>query len=80
MSDKTSAEIFGLIFNLLAKQPKSNQKLAAKIWKISSQYDFHPCQMGCNDALKKLGLAVISSVSSDNQDIEIIYADCDIEF
>lgn len=46
MADRTSAKLFGRIFNILAENPdERNIKLAAKIWQLTQYYDFHPCQM-----------------------------------
>ncbi len=56
-SDTRSAEIFGQIFNFLAKKPLQNKDDAAKFWRRTQSYDFHPCQMECNDSLVSLGLA-----------------------
>lgn len=50
MADRTSAEIYGGLFERLAKQLK-------EIWAEADCYDFHKCQMDCNDALLFLGLA-----------------------
>jgi len=58
MSDRTSAEIFGYIFYLLAKNPdERNIKLASEIWESMAHYDFSPGQMEGNDELIKLHLA-----------------------
>lgn len=58
MADRTSAEAFGTIFELLSKKPNWDSKeLALKIWQISRNYDFSPCQMECNKDLVKLELA-----------------------
>lgn len=58
MADRTSAEIFGSIFELLAEDPTDHHKnLARKFWRMSDRYDFHPCQMECDEALETLGLA-----------------------
>jgi hypothetical protein len=59
MSDRTSAEIFAIIFTELAKNPTDEHKaIAKKIWRKRTQYDFSDYQIGCDDALVKLGLAV----------------------
>lgn len=59
MSDRTSAEIFAIIFTELAKNPTDEHKaIAKKIWPKRTQYDFSDYQMCCDDALVKLGLAV----------------------
>ena len=58
MADRTSAEIFGTIFDYLAAaKPISKDELVAYLWKATWDYDFNYCQMGCDDALMALGLA-----------------------
>lgn len=60
MADRTSAGIFGDIFIYLAKQPKTPERDAfvAEMWKHSQgSYDFSNYQMGCDEALVKLGYA-----------------------
>lgn len=50
MSDRTSAEIYGGLFERLAQQVR-------EIWEEANCYDFHPLQMDCDDDLLFLGLA-----------------------
>lgn len=59
MSDHSSAELFGNIFNYLAKDPISDEalKMAKWLWSATSGYDFSAYQMDCDEALIKLGLA-----------------------
>lgn len=58
MADRTSAGLFGTFFEFLAEEPDERSKvMAEKLWRISKRYDFGPCQMDCDDALVKLGLA-----------------------
>lgn len=58
MADRTSAEVFGLVFEMLAKKPTDeNKEMARQLWKKTDGYDFGPSQMDCDAALKKLGLA-----------------------
>lgn len=59
MSDRSSAELFGEIFNLIVGYvPKAEQpKVAGEFWKMSRGYDFSDYQMGCDDQLIELGLA-----------------------
>ena len=53
MADRSAAALFGMLFNHLAgKKPLDPET----IWSLSQGYDFSPIQMGCDDALKKLGL------------------------
>ena len=60
MADRTSAQLFGKIFNLLASDKPLDDRpsLALQFWKMmdSGDYDFSPYQMDCDRALKKLGL------------------------
>lgn len=60
MADRTSAELFGTIFTLIdehIKDPETRKSLALRYWKEQRVYDFSPYQMGCDDVLKRLGLA-----------------------
>lgn len=58
MADRTSAEIFGRIFGLLAADPTAeNKRLARQIFEISKDYDFTPNQMYADEASLILGLA-----------------------
>lgn len=58
MSDRTSAAIFGEIFDLLADNPdERNKAIARKIWGKIGEYDFSPYQMGSDRALLRLGIA-----------------------
>lgn len=58
MSDHTSAALFGTIFEMLAKDPTPQHKrMAAKLWSLQGEYDFHPDQMGADKELMRLGLA-----------------------
>ena len=59
MADRTSAGIFGDIFNYLAGEEKmSKEEFAQRLWSDAGGYDFSYDQMGCHEALIKLGLAV----------------------
>jgi hypothetical protein len=59
MSDRSSAYLFGEIFNLIVGYvPKAEQpKVAKDFWKMSRDYDFSDDQMHCDDQLIELGLA-----------------------
>lgn len=58
MSDRSSAEVFGITFEELAKNPDPrNKRLAKKIYKLTKNYDFSAYQMDCDNALVVLGLA-----------------------
>lgn len=58
MADRTSADLFGGIFVMLAeKATKRDKEYALKIWPMTWEYDFHECQMDCDEELEKLGLA-----------------------
>ncbi len=58
MADRTSAALFGQIFRYLAEgEPDERAKTFAKnLMKQTREFDFCTYQMGCGDALKKLGL------------------------
>lgn len=60
MADRTSAGLFGEIFNMLAFElpPECGRfKLAQRFFEMMSGYDFDPCQMEADEALVELGLA-----------------------
>lgn len=58
MSDRSSAEIFGMVFEYLAEIPDERaKKMAKKMLEASANYDFSAYQMYCDEALIKLGLA-----------------------
>lgn len=77
MADRTSAEIFGNLFQWLAEKPESAERNAdaAKVWQLSRGYDFSPCQMEAEDALLSLGLArrVPNTEHPDEGDYVIVY-------
>ena len=60
MADRTSAEVFGRVFKLLAESPTDDRKaLAARLYAMASDYDFMDYQMddtvpGVDDALALL--------------------------
>jgi hypothetical protein len=60
MSDRTSAILFGQIFEVLVKDEgiddESRKRLARKFWKISAEYDFAPCEMDAKKEAQKLDL------------------------
>ena len=60
MADRTAAELFGEIFNMIAndvKDPKRQSELAEEYWNKSKGYDFDVYQMDCDEALVKLDYA-----------------------
>lgn len=60
MSDRTSARLFGEVFEILAEHvPAGEARDAAvlRFWGLTRDYDFSPDQMGADDALFALGLA-----------------------
>lgn len=58
MADRTSAVIFGDIFNMLAEEPtEKNKEMANKIFDKTYDYDFSNYQMYADESLEKLGLA-----------------------
>lgn len=60
MADRTSAEIFSNVFELIVKYvPDSPERdeMALLFWNLSRGYDFSDNQMDCDEALRELGLA-----------------------
>lgn len=64
MADRNSAEIFGNQFKLFASRLGASgshdaviYSFAAELWQWSMKCDFSYCQMECDTALIKLGLA-----------------------
>lgn len=61
MSDRTSAEIFGRVFEVLAVYARAGKRpdptvLASEIFVLVKDYDFSECQMDADDALRALYL------------------------
>lgn len=82
MADRTSAGLFGKIFELLAKNPtEEHKKIALEIWPLQSDYDFNQYQMYADDSLKTLGLAKLGVDPRYPQDGEtLMYANENGEF
>ena len=58
MADREAAEIFSVMFEMLAEKiTRDRRDMAAELWEVTSKYDFTPDQMGCDDALIALELA-----------------------
>lgn len=57
MADRTAAYLFGRIFTMLAEENIDREARAKEFWQLSRDFDFSAYQMGCDEALKKLGLA-----------------------
>lgn len=58
MADRTSAELFGKFFSVLAEIPTDEHKrIATELLSDARNYDFNYYQMYCDDALVTLGLA-----------------------
>lgn len=80
MADRTSAEIFGNIFEWLAKKPDTPERTedAKMFWRMSFSYDFSPSQMEASEACLSLGLAKMAVDPRWPEDGEVItYADRD---
>jgi hypothetical protein len=57
MADRTSAELFCNIFEILAEDPSEDHKaLALKVFNLTRGYDFCEYQMGADKYLLKLDL------------------------
>jgi hypothetical protein len=58
MADRQSAALFGQIFEHCAEFPSDpNKEFARKMWEQIGDFDFDYYQLGCDEALIKLGLA-----------------------
>ncbi len=69
MADRSSAELFGMFFTLLAENPTpENKAIAAKIFPKRRNYDFDDYQMYCDNALRILGLPVKDDDDDDDDD------------
>lgn len=66
MADRTSAALFASLFERLAAGKTLD---AQTLWEMQGRYDFAPQQMGCNDALQKLGLMRICDRKDVNEDV-----------
>lgn len=82
MADRTSAGLFGKIFELLAKNPSvENQTIAKEIWPLHHDYDFSEYQMDADEDLIKLGLAKHGIHPDYPEDgITVLYADYEGKF
>jgi hypothetical protein len=74
MSDRTSAGLFGRIFETLHALTQRNglspiiaKELALDFWALTEDYDFSWYQMGCDEALFALGLARRVGVGTDDE-------------
>ena len=76
MADRRSAELFSELLEEIAEEEAPARERVVKLWAKTFGYDFHPCQMGCDDALLKLGLAK----RTGGEDDEILYAESDGTF
>jgi hypothetical protein len=73
VADRTSANLFSVIFELLAENPSEEHKtMAKKIWKLTRNFDFSFDQMGCDAALVTLGLARLGVDSKYPEDGEVV--------
>jgi len=75
MADRTSAGVFGLIFEELAKGDIDPKKLAKKLMKATREFDFNACQMECDKALLKLEVAKMSADDPDDARMLYLYED-----
>lgn len=77
MADRTSARLFGKIFELLAKNPTEEHKAIAKeIFAETGGYDFSNYQMDADEPLIALGLAKKRIDPKYSEDGEVvIYGD-----
>lgn len=69
MADRTSATVFAMVFeHLSVVADERDKKLARMLWDEMGQYDFSYYQLGCDEALERLGLAkrVVDEDGFDN--------------
>jgi hypothetical protein len=85
MADRTNAELYGRLFETLADpvdlehgdgwQPGADDEvtqLALRLFAMTRGYDFLPYQMGCDDALARLGLAsALPSAPSNRRFVDL---------
>lgn len=73
MADRSSAALFCTIFEFLSSQKYTRdvRDFSRALWKQSFNYDFNSYQMGCDEALIKLGLA------KKRKGLGVIYKDSD---
>lgn len=78
MADRTSARLFGDIFELIVDHlaPGSERDNVARLlWDKTYQYDFTPDQMGCDEALFALGFARRGVDPEYSEDGEVVLYD-----
>lgn len=70
MADRTSAELFGILFDVLAQNPdEENKALAKQFFELSESYDFSYDQMYADEALIILDLAERKTDSEGDEQI-----------
>lgn len=75
MSDRTSAAIFGYVFELLAENPSEEHKaIALKLYNfyVAQDYDFSPREMYAGEACLNLGIAKLRVDKTDITDKGIL--------
>ncbi len=82
MADRTSARLFGKIYEMLAENPSDEHKAMAKaIWPLQWEYDFSEYQMDADNALVTLGLAKLGiDPKYPDEGEKMLYADVDGQF
>ena len=71
MADRSSAEVFGVIFDILAENPtKDHKDIALRLWNKSMYYEFNEDQMDCDKSLVSLDLAVEVDISDGWANVE----------
>ena len=83
MSDGTAAQVFGLIFERIGKDPPDDRRaeLINDIHDLMSDYDFDYNEMNCDEELIEFGIARygIHKENSENGEESIIYYPFDDE-
>ena len=76
MSDRTSAELFGTIFRLLAVNPTEEHKAMARlIWAKRGDYDFSDYQVYEEDARVALGISRVVEDDSGAEEFQSLQPD-----
>ena len=69
MADRTSAEIFGMMFGMLAEDPTEQHKeMARRLVDASERYDFNAYQMDADEALETLQVAHLTDLHDEDDE------------
>jgi len=74
VSDRAAAEIFGTVFEALARDDFDQVLFAKELMQMTFNYDFNSYQLCCDQALLKLGLAK-RTTDADGEPMLLYYGD-----